>query len=95
MPAWDPRLLPPGQASNSINSYLFSGALNGWRLPTFIRNLVNSAAQYVFRIPSQTTDAQGVTIFNDSITDPGSLWLEFDDPDTKVVRSQVVNDARR
>ena len=93
MPAWDPRLLPPGQASKSINSYLFSGALNGWRLPTFIRNLVNSAAQYVFRIPSQTTDAQGVTIFNDSITDPGSLWLEFDDPDTKVVRSQVVNDT--
>ena len=92
MPAWDPKLLPPGQASSSINSYLFSGALNGWRVPTFIRNLTNSAAQYVFRIPSQYTNAAGVTIFNDQITDPSSLWLEFNDPDTKVVRSQVVND---
>ena len=93
LPAWDPRLLPPGQSAQSINSYLFSGALNGWRLPKFLRNLVNPLAQYVFRIPNQTTNSDGVTIFNDAIDDPASTWLEFEDPDTKVVRSQVVNDT--
>ena len=51
MPAWDPHLLPPGQAASSTNTYLFSGRLEGWRLPKFLRNLTNSAAQYVYRIP--------------------------------------------
>ena len=51
LPSWEPHLLPPGQAASSTNCYLFSGALTGWRLPTFLRNLNNSAAAYVYRIP--------------------------------------------
>ena len=52
LPAWEPHLLPPGQAAASTNTYLFSGALEGWRLPKFLRNLNNSAAQFVYRIPT-------------------------------------------
>jgi len=52
LPAWEPHLLPPGQAAASTNTYLFTGALQGWRLPKFLRNLTNSAAQFVYRIPT-------------------------------------------
>lgn len=54
LPAWDPRLLPQGQAASSVNGYLFSGALKGWRKPKVLRSLLNSAAKFVFRIPVVT-----------------------------------------
>jgi len=91
LPGWDDRLLPDGQSSQSINSYVFSGALEGWRMPKLLRALNNSAAQFVYRIPLTTIDANGIETFSSSLTGP-STWLEFDDPDTNVVRSQVVND---
>jgi len=91
LPAWDEHELPDGQADNSVNSYLFSGALIGWRAPKFLRNLTNPAAGKVFRIPNITVNANGVETFNNDITQP-SMWLEFDDIDTDVVKSQVVND---
>ena len=55
--AWDPHLLPAGQAASGANCYLFSGALQGWRAPKLLRQLQNSAAKFAFRIPtvSQTT----------------------------------------
>ena len=33
LPAWDDHLIPDGQASSSLNGYLFSGRLQGWREP--------------------------------------------------------------
>lgn len=51
LPAWDQRLLPTGQAARSQNGYLFSGALVGWRKPTLLRALTNSAARFAYRIP--------------------------------------------
>lgn len=54
LPAWEPHLLPPGQAAASTNCYLFSGGLEGWRLPKLLRELTNSAAQMVYRIPTIT-----------------------------------------
>jgi len=75
LPAWDPHLLPEGQSANSTNGYLFSGALEGWRTPDFLRNLNNPAAQAVYRIPTvSATPAQVWVIFkvipanNDTIT---------------------------
>ena len=55
LPAWDSRLLPDGQADYSLNCYLFSGALTGWRQPKLLRTLRNSAAQFVYRIPHRET----------------------------------------
>lgn len=51
LPAWGDRLLPDGQAASSINSYLFSGELTGWRQPKLLRALQNSAAKFAYRIP--------------------------------------------
>lgn len=54
LPAWDAHLLPTGQAAYSRNGYLFSGALTGWRAPSILRTLQNSAANFVYRIPVVT-----------------------------------------
>ena len=54
-------------------------------------NLKNAATAFAYRIPTTTTNAAGVNTFNSSITGP-STWLEFADPDTNVVRSQIVAD---
>lgn len=51
LPAWDPRLLPTGQAALAQNGYLFSGSLNGWRKPKVLRTLDNAAARFAYRIP--------------------------------------------
>jgi hypothetical protein len=85
LPAWDARLLPDGQADYSLNCYLFSGALTGWRQPKLLRMLRNSAAQFVYRVPNKDTQ-------NTSITASDSFWLEFLDPDTTVMHSPVVQD---
>ena len=85
LPAWDSRLLPEGQADFSLNCYLFSGALTGWRQPKLLRMLLNGAAQFVYRVPNKTTN-------NTVILASDSKWLEFLDPDTSVMRSPVVQD---
>jgi hypothetical protein len=85
LPAWDARLLPDGQADYSLNCYLFSGALTGWRQPKLLRELRNTAAQFVYRVPNKITN-------NTSITADDSKWLEFLDPDTTVMHSPVVQD---
>jgi hypothetical protein len=62
LPAWDNTLLPHGQASLSINGYLFSGGLTGWRQPKLLRQLNNSSAQAAFRIPKITKAAATATL---------------------------------
>ena len=64
LPAWDPHLLPTGQAAQSVNGYLFSGALQGWRQPKKLRNLTNSAAKYAYRVPTVSeTQALAYLVF--------------------------------
>lgn len=55
LPAWNDHLLPNGQAAESLNCYLFSGALTGWRTPKLLRALNNSAARMVYRVPTVTS----------------------------------------
>lgn len=86
LPAWDPRLLPEGQASVSINCYLFSGSLIGWRKPKLLHALKNSAAKYAYRVINKSTN-------NTKITAEDNFWLEFADADTTVMRSPVVQDS--
>ncbi len=59
LPAWDPNLLPAGQADYSENTYLFSGALAGWREPKLLHALTNSAARFTYRIPTTTQSTAG------------------------------------
>lgn len=92
MPGWDAKILPDGQAAASINGYMFTGALQGWRAPTLLRTLLNGSTKYVYRIPVTTFDSNGNAIFDTSING-NSTWLEFGDIDTTVVRSQIPNDS--
>lgn len=54
LPAWDDHLLPEGQAASSLNGYLFSGALAGWRTPKLLFQFKNGATQFAYRLPVQT-----------------------------------------
>ena len=86
LPAWDDRLLPEGQAALSVNCYPFSGALIGWRQPKLLHTLLSGTTKFAYRVPNKTTN-------NTAITAADSFWMEFDDADTNVVRSPVVNDS--
>lgn len=55
LPAWDSHLLPQGQAESSLNGYLFSGRLEGWRKPKKLRSLHLSTAKMVYRLPTITS----------------------------------------
>src|SRR5580765_5042104 len=85
LPAWHSNLLPDGQADYSVNSYLFSGSLTVWRHPKKLRDLRNTAAKFVYRIPNRDTN-------NTNILAVDSFWMEFLHPDTTVMHSPVVQD---
>lgn len=57
LPAWDDHLLPDGQSASSINGYLFSGALESWRIPKLLRNTTTSNPGYVYRLPKKADAA--------------------------------------
>jgi hypothetical protein len=84
LPAWNDLLIPDGQAALSVNGYLFSGSLIGWRQPKLLKALQNTT-KFAFRIPNKNTN-------NTAITAADSFWMEFTDPDTNVIRTPVVQD---
>src|SRR5580704_8856155 len=61
LPAWDDRYLPENQASFLRNGYLYSGAMEGWRTPKLLRQMVNPAAKFAYRVPNLL---QGITAAN-------------------------------
>ena len=63
LPAWDEHLIPAGQAASALDTYLFSGALQGWRVPKPLYTLKNSAAQFAYRIPNQTQSIANSLLF--------------------------------
>ena len=70
LPAWGSQLLPNGQAADCNNTYLFSGYLNGWRAPSLLRALNNTAARYVYRLPTVSeTQALAYLVF---VTNPNA-----------------------
>ncbi len=61
LPAWDDRFLPDNQAAFARNTFLYSGAGIGWRMPKLLRALTNSAAKYAYRVP---TTSQAIAAAN-------------------------------
>lgn len=76
LPAWDDRLLPPDQAAVSQNAYLYAGTLIGWRKPKLLRQLVNSAAAFAYRLPTLSSAvAFAYLIFNANPTAGDTVML--------------------
>lgn len=84
LPAVDDRLLPDHAAALSQNAYLYSGKLQGTYAPQLLRTNSSPATARVFRIPNNFTDAQHLT---------DAVWLEFQNPDTDVIRAPLVGDS--
>src|SRR5208337_364574 len=83
MPLRQPILLPDNYSQFSQNTWLYKGALRGFRYSPPIYTLIRPATtKQVFRIP-----------LNDDIENwVDSLWLEFPDPYMKVIRNPTVGD---
>lgn len=82
IPAVDDRLLPDNASAHSENTWLYSGRLAGIPQPELVRALPANTGK-VFRIPNDYTSS-------DHLDD--STWLEFEDPDTDVIRALVIGD---
>jgi hypothetical protein len=82
VPAADDRLLPDRAAVHSENTWLYKGRLSGIPQPTLVRTCTTGTGK-VFRIPNGQPDANHI---------PDSIWLEFVNPDTDVVRAPVIGD---
>jgi hypothetical protein len=71
LPAWDPTLTPDGQAVNASNAYVFSGALDGWRTPSLLRQLTNGSSKFAYRIPLNTQSVAGAFLAFIASPNPG------------------------
>lgn len=83
VPAVDDRLLPPNAAADSENAWVYTGAIEGFREPVSVYTMTNPKTRRVFRIPKDFYDKQHI---------PDSYWMEFENPDTNVIYSPVVDD---
>lgn len=62
LPAWDDHLIPQGQSASSLNGYLFSGRLEGWRTPKLLYQFKNNATQFAYRLPVSVQNIAQATI---------------------------------
>jgi len=85
IPLLDDQLLPENNAVDAVNASLYGGNITGFKPDREIRTLANPSAKKVFRIPLDVDTKPDVNFSN-------SIWMEFTDPDTDVVRSPVAQD---
>jgi hypothetical protein len=84
LPAYSDELLPGGAAALSENTWLYSGSLVGLPTPKRLRTLLIPDSSKVYRIPESYD--RSAYLYN-------SLWLEFSNVDTDVVRAPVFGDT--
>lgn len=84
IPAVDPRLLPENQADLSQNTWMYTGAIEGFREPRAVYTLLDPATTRVFRIPYTYYDKEHMS---------DAFWMEFQDRETDVINSPVNNDT--
>lgn len=83
IPAIDDRLLPDTAAALSQDAWTYAGTVFGFPEVKELHSLVNPAAVTVYRIPELYENAAYLY---------GSTWLEFENPDTDVIRALVFDD---
>lgn len=94
VPATGDRALPEGFATESINTWLYGSELRGIRLPEDVV-AINPTTRKVFRIPQGTVG--GDPDYPAAVPPPSylgdSVWVQFIDPDTDIVRGQLSEDS--
>ena len=83
IPATDETLLPEINASLAQNTWVYQGTVQGIPAAKVLRTNTDSNVTKVYRIPNNYTDAQHLV---------DSVWMEFTNIDTDVVRSVVIDD---
>ena len=84
IPIADDRALPDDYASFCENTALYSQILKGFAIPKLLHTTTSPTARYVYRIPNDYTKV--------GLYEP-SFWMEFQHPDTTVVRAPVTEDV--
>lgn len=84
VPAVDDSLLAPINAALAEDTWTYSGAVVGLPVRKVVRNMTDPFKTKVYRIPNNYVDA-------DHLSD--SVWMEFSNSDTDVLRTQVVGDT--
>lgn len=94
VPVVGDRALPDNFATESVNTWLYGSELRGIRPPEEVI-AINPTTKKVFRIPkrtvggdpSQPTEVPPPSYLGDSV------WVQFTDPDTDIVRGQLLEDS--
>lgn len=86
LPLRNPLLLPDNNAQYSENTWLYEGAVRGFRIDNPVYDIQYNDTQQVYRIP--ITDVNPP-----DFTSAGSLWLEAPDPYIAVIRNPTVGDT--
>lgn len=94
VPILGDRAVPDNFAVMSFNTKLYSKELRGVVPPADLANIAG-ATRKVLRIPKRTVggDPANPTLIPPPSYLGDSLWVEFTDPDTDIVRGQLVNDS--
>src|SRR5262245_18739230 len=94
VPVTGDRALPDNYAVNSVNTWLYGQELRGIRPPVDLTP-INSTTRSVFRIPKRTPG--GDPAYPGVIPPPSylgdSVWVQFTDRDTDVLKGQLVEDS--
>lgn len=85
IPVIGDRAIPDNAAVDSINTWLYGKELRGVRPPTHLLD-INPGIHKVFRVPRRTPPAIPPSELGDSV------WVQFNDADTDVVKGQLVED---
>lgn len=83
LPGMDEHLLPDANASFVKNAWLQTGALQGMYEPHMVHACQTPLTRKVYRIPLANFTREYIT---------SSFWMEFQDPDTDVLRTPIAND---
>lgn len=84
IPAVSDYYLPDNQAALSENTWVYTGAVDGLPVLTEVYTCSSNSVRKVFRIPLGFYDKARIS---------NSYWMEFNDPDTDVIRSPIANDT--
>ena len=86
IPVLGDRALPDNAAVDSINTWLYGKELRGVRPPTHLLD-INPGIEKVFRVPKRNPGVPP-----SDVTPAELVWVQFNDPDTDVVKGQLVED---